>query len=209
MTVRTIFTKARVIPVLTIEDVSAGVDLAHALVSGGLPVLEITLRTRGALAAARAIRTSVPNAVVGLGTVVRLQDIRAALDAGAQFAVSPGLSEELAKAASDANLSYMPAVQTASEIMAARGLGFTTLKFFPAKPAGGIATLKAFGPVFPDVAFCPTGGVSGEDFRDYLRLDNVVAVGGSWMVPADLVKQCDWRAIETLARKTTGSLAAK
>jgi 2-dehydro-3-deoxyphosphogluconate aldolase / (4S)-4-hydroxy-2-oxoglutarate aldolase len=123
-----------------------------------------------------------------------------------QFAVSPGLSEELAKAASDARLPYMPAVQTGSEIMAARRLGFTTLKFFPARPAGGVAALKAFAPVFQDVAFCPTGGVSADDFRDYLRLENVVAVGGSWMVPADLVKAHNWRAIEGLARKAVSAL---
>src|SRR5690606_10336801 len=132
--------------------------------------------------------------------------IRAAVDAGAQFAISPGLAEELARAASDAKLAYMPAVQTASEIMAARRLGFTTLKFFPARPAGGVAALKAFAPVFPDVAFCPTGGVSGQDFGDYLRLENVIAVGGSWMAPPDLIARRDWRAIEALARKATAAL---
>lgn len=201
MTIRTIFAKAKVVPVLTIDEAESGVDLAKALVSGGLPVLEITLRTRAALAAVEKIKAAVPGAVVGVGTVIRLQDVRSAVDVGVQFAVSPGLSEELAKAASDAKLPYMPAVQTGSEIMAARRLGFTTLKFFPAKLSGGIAALKAFAPVFQDVAFCPTGGVSAGDFRDYLKLDNVVAVGGSWMVPGDLVKARDWRAIETLARE--------
>jgi 2-dehydro-3-deoxyphosphogluconate aldolase/(4S)-4-hydroxy-2-oxoglutarate aldolase len=206
MTIRTIFAKARVVPVLTIDDADAGADLAKALVAGGLPVLEITLRTRAALAAVEKIRAGVPGAVVGVGTVIRLQDVRSAVDAGVQFAVSPGLSEELAKAASDARLPYMPAVQTGSEIMAARRLGFTTLKFFPAKSSGGAASLRAFAPVFQDVAFCPTGGVSAEDFRDYLRLENVVAVGGSWMVPGNLVKARDWRAIEGLARKTMAGL---
>jgi 2-dehydro-3-deoxyphosphogluconate aldolase/(4S)-4-hydroxy-2-oxoglutarate aldolase len=206
MTIRTIFAKARVVPVLTIDDADDGADLAKALVGAGLPVLEITLRTRAALAAVEKIKASVPGAVVGVGTVIRLQDVRSAVDAGVQFAVSPGLSEELAKAASDARLAYMPAVQTGSEIMAARRLGFTTLKFFPARPAGGVAALKAFAPVFQDVAFCPTGGVSAEDFRDYLRLENVVAVGGSWMVPASLVRARDWRAIEGLARKTVAAL---
>jgi 2-dehydro-3-deoxyphosphogluconate aldolase/(4S)-4-hydroxy-2-oxoglutarate aldolase len=206
MTIRTIFAKARVVPVLTIEDAVAGADLAKALVAGGMPVLEITLRTRAALAAVEKIRSVVSGAVVGVGTVIRLQDVRSAVDAGVQFAVSPGLSEELAKAASDARLPYMPAVQTGSEIMAARRLGFTTLKFFPARPAGGVAALKAFAPVFQDVAFCPTGGVSADDFRDYLRLENVVAVGGSWMVPADLVKAHNWRAIEGLARKAVSAL---
>jgi 2-dehydro-3-deoxyphosphogluconate aldolase/(4S)-4-hydroxy-2-oxoglutarate aldolase len=201
MTIRTIFAKAKVVPVLTIDEAESAVDLAKALVSGGLPVLEITLRTRAALAAVEKIKAAVPGAVVGVGTVIRLQDVRSAVDVGVQFAVSPGLSEELAKAASDAKLPYMPAVQTGSEIMAARRLGFTTLKFFPAKSSGGIAALKAFAPVFQDVAFCPTGGVSAGDFRDYLKLDNVVAVGGSWMVPGDLVKARDWRAIETLARE--------
>lgn len=206
MTIRTIFAKARVVPVLTIEDADSGVELAKALVGAGMPVLEITLRTRAALAAVEKIKASVAGAVTGVGTVIRLQDVRSAVDAGAQFAVSPGLSEELAKAASDARLPYMPAVQTGSEIMAARGLGFTTLKFFPARPAGGVAALKAFAPVFQDVAFCPTGGIGAEDYRDYLRLENVVAVGGSWMVPGALVKARDWRAIEGLARKTVATL---
>jgi 2-dehydro-3-deoxyphosphogluconate aldolase/(4S)-4-hydroxy-2-oxoglutarate aldolase len=206
MTIRTIFQQARVIPVLTIDDAESGIGLARALVAGGLPVLEVTLRTRGALEAVKAIKASVPDAVVGVGTVVRLQDVHNAASAGVHFAVSPGLSEELAKAAADAKLPYMPAVQTGSEIMTARRLGFTTLKFFPAKPAGGVAALKAFAPVFPDVAFCPTGGVGADDFRDYLRLENVVAVGGSWMVPADLVKRRDWKGIEAAARKALNSL---
>jgi 2-dehydro-3-deoxyphosphogluconate aldolase/(4S)-4-hydroxy-2-oxoglutarate aldolase len=207
MTIRTIFAKAKVVPVLTIDDAESGVDLAKALVAAGMPVLEITLRTRAALAAVEKIKSAVPGAVVGVGTVIRLQDVRSAVDAGVQFAVSPGLSEELAKAASDAKLPYMPAVQTGSEIMAARRLGFTTLKFFPAKSSGGVAALKSFAPVFQDVAFCPTGGVGADDFRDYLKLDNVVAVGGSWMVPGERVKARDWRSIEGLARKTMGAFA--
>jgi 2-dehydro-3-deoxyphosphogluconate aldolase/(4S)-4-hydroxy-2-oxoglutarate aldolase len=206
MTILTIFQQARIIPVLTIDDAESGIGLARALVAGGMPVIEVTLRTRGALEAVKAIKTSVPDAIVGVGTVVRLQDVRSAVDAGARFAVSPGLSEELARAAADAKLPYMPAVQTGSEIMTARRLGFTTLKFFPARPAGGVAALKAFAPVFPDVAFCPTGGVGADDFRDYLRLENVVAVGGSWMVPAEMVKRRDWRGIEASARKAIDSL---
>lgn len=206
MTIRAVFAKARVVPVLTIEDEGMAVDLAHALVAGGLPVLEVTLRTRAALGAVSAIMKSVPGAEVGVGTAIRLQDVRAAVEAGARFAVSPGLSDELCRAATEAKLPYMPAVQTGSEIMAARRLGFTTLKFFPARPAGGIAALKAFAPVFPDACFCPTGGVSAEDFRDYLRLDNVIAVGGSWMVPADLVRARDWREIEARARKVSRTL---
>lgn len=206
MTIRTIFQQARVIPVLTIDDAESGIGLARALVAGGMPVIEVTLRTRGALEAVKAIKSSVPDAVVGVGTVVRLQDVRSAVDAGARFAVSPGLSEELAKAAAEAKLPYMPAAQTGSEIMTARRLGFTTLKFFPARPAGGVAALKAFAPVFPDVAFCPTGGVGADDFRDYLKLENVMAVGGSWMVPAEMVRRRDWRGIEASARKTIDSL---
>jgi 2-dehydro-3-deoxyphosphogluconate aldolase / (4S)-4-hydroxy-2-oxoglutarate aldolase len=206
MTIRTIFQQARIIPVLTIDDVESGIGLARALAAGGMPVIEVTLRTRGALEAVKAIKASVPDAVVGVGTVVRLQDVRSAVDAGARFAVSPGLSEELAKAAADAKLPYMPAVQTGSEIMTARRLGFTTLKFFPARPAGGVAALKAFAPVFPDVAFCPTGGIGADDFRDYLKLENVMAVGGSWMVPAELARRRDWRAVEASARKAIDSV---
>lgn len=201
MDIRDIFAAVKVVPVLTVGDIDRTVELARALAAGGLNVLEITLRTRTALGAIDAIARALPETVVGVGTITRPEEFRPALDAGARFAVSPGLTEALARAARDAQLPYLPATQTPSEILAARALGFGALKFFPAKPAGGLAALKALAPVFADVAFCPTGGVGADDYLSYLALNNVFAVGGSWMAPADLVEARDWRAIEALARQ--------
>jgi 2-dehydro-3-deoxyphosphogluconate aldolase/(4S)-4-hydroxy-2-oxoglutarate aldolase len=209
MNLHDVLARVRVVPVLTIEDVDLSVDLSRSLAAGGLNVLEITLRTPAALAAVDAISAALPEAVVGVGTVTRPDEFRRAIDAGARFAVSPGLTEDLARAGKAAGIAYMPAAQTASEVMRARELGFHTLKFFPAKSAGGVTALKALAPVFPDVAFCPTGGLGAADFMEYLRLDNVVAVGGSWMLPPDLVKARDWRAIETLARQIAAGLRAE
>lgn len=208
MDIRDVFERAKVIPVLTLEGGDTSIELARALVAGGLSVLEITLRTKGGLAAAERIAAEMPDAVVGVGTVTQPEEFRRALDAGARFAVSPGFTEELGRAALAARIPYMPAVQTASEIIAARRLGFTALKFFPAKVAGGIQALKAFAPVFPDVVFCPTGGVTASDFVDYLRLDNVIATGGSWMAPPEMIKNRDWRAIEALARQASAAFRA-
>lgn len=209
MDLRDVFSKARVVPVLTIEDPDVAIDLARALIDGGLNVIEVTLRTSAALGAVDMLTSEFPDAVIGVGTVTRPNELRAAREAGARFAVSPGLVEELCSAATTAGIPYLPGVQTASEIMNAGRLGFTTLKFFPTRPAGGVAALKAFAPVFPDVRFCPTGGVTADDFMDYLLLENVIAVGGTFMVPAELVKARDWRAIAALARQiATGSRQA-
>ena len=209
MDLRDVFSKARVVPVLTIEDPDVAIDLARALIDGGLNVIEVTLRTSAALGAVDMLASEFPDAVIGVGTVTRPNELRAAREAGARFAVSPGLVEELCSAATTAGISYLPGVQTASEIMNARRFGFTTLKFFPVRPAGGVAALKAFAPVFPDVRFCPTGGVTADDFMDYLLLENVIAIGGAFMVPADLLKARDWRAIAALARQiATGSRQA-
>jgi 2-dehydro-3-deoxyphosphogluconate aldolase/(4S)-4-hydroxy-2-oxoglutarate aldolase len=190
------------IPVLTVTDVALGVELCRALAAGGLTVLEVTLRTPQALDAVAAIAKALPAATVGVGTLTRPEEFQRALDAGARFAVSPGLTQHLAIAGADSSLAYLPSAITPSEIMAARDWGFTTLKFFPCKAAGGIAALKSLAPVFPDVSFCPTGGLGAEDFRDYLALSNVVCVGGTWMMPAKLVEARDWKAIEALARQT-------
>lgn len=208
MNIRDVFAAVKVVPVLTVGAIDEAVELARALAAGGLNVLEITLRSRTALGALAAIAQALPEVTVGVGTITRPEEFRPAIDAGARFAVSPGLSETLAQAARDVSLPYLPAVLTPSEVIAARALGFTALKFFPAKPAGGAATLKALAPVFADVAFCPTGGVGGGDYRSYLALGNVFAVGGSWMAPADLIKARDWRAIETLARQISAGVGA-
>lgn len=202
MNVRDMLKSARVIPVMTVTDVSRGVELAKALVEGGLSMLEVTLRTKEALKAVEAIAKALPKATVGVGTLTRPEEFKAARDAGAVFAVSPGLTERLAEAGKGSGLAYLPSAITPSEVMAAREWGYTTLKFFPCKAAGGIGALKNFEPVFADVAFCPTGGLAMDDFRDYLALANVVAAGGTWMMPANLVKAGDWAGITKLARQT-------
>ncbi|MBM3548359.1 MAG: bifunctional 4-hydroxy-2-oxoglutarate aldolase/2-dehydro-3-deoxy-phosphogluconate aldolase [Alphaproteobacteria bacterium] len=201
MTVRDMLAKARVVPVMTVHDPTEGLELARALVAGGLTMLEVTLRTSQALAAVEAIATVLPEATVGVGTLTRPEEFKAARDAGAVFAVSPGLTPRLAEAGKGSGLAYLPSAITPSEVMAAREWGYTTLKFFPCKAAGGIGALKNFEPVFADVAFCPTGGLGMDDFGDYLALSNVVAAGGTWMMPATLVKAKDWAGITALARQ--------
>lgn len=201
MNVRDMLKAARVIPVMTVTDVGQGVDLAKALVEGGLSMLEVTLRTAQALKAVEAIAKALPKATVGVGTLTKPEEFKAARDAGAVFAVSPGLTERLAEAGKGCGLAYLPSAITPSEVMAAREWGYTTLKFFPCKAAGGIGALKNFEPVFADVVFCPTGGLAMDDFRDYLALSNVVAAGGTWMMPANLVKSGDWAGVTKLAQQ--------
>jgi 2-dehydro-3-deoxyphosphogluconate aldolase/(4S)-4-hydroxy-2-oxoglutarate aldolase len=174
---------APVIPVLVIERVEDAVPVAEALVAGGLPVLEVTLRTDAALAAVRAIK-QVPGAIVGAGTVLNPAQFEAAVEAGSEFVVSPGLTEALGKAAAGSHVPLLPGVATAGDIMRALDHGFTRLKFFPAMASGGIPALKAFSSVFGQVRFCPTGGITQESASDWLALPSVACVGGSWLVPA-------------------------
>ncbi|HEY0313008.1 MAG TPA: bifunctional 4-hydroxy-2-oxoglutarate aldolase/2-dehydro-3-deoxy-phosphogluconate aldolase [Allosphingosinicella sp.] len=178
----TIMNAAPVIPVLVIERVEDALPIARALVEGGLPVLEVTLRTRAALDAIRAMKT-VEGAIVGAGTVLNPEQLGQAVDAGAEFAVSPGLTRRLGEAAADSPIPLLPGIATAGEIMRALDLGFTRLKFFPAVAAGGIAALKGHSAVFGGVRFCPTGGVTLETAPDWLALPSVACVGGSWLVP--------------------------
>jgi 2-dehydro-3-deoxyphosphogluconate aldolase/(4S)-4-hydroxy-2-oxoglutarate aldolase len=200
MNIRDIAGRAPVIPIVVIENAAAAVPLARALVEGGLPVIEVTLRTNQALPAARAMIEQVPDAIIGLGTVTTRDHIAAAQDVGARFIVSPGISPELAHLAQASNLPYLPGIVTPSELMTAQSLGLTVLKFFPAEPAGGTATLKALHGPFPDVAFCPTGGIDAAKAPAYLALPNVIAVGGSWVAPKAAVDAGDWRRITDLAR---------
>jgi 2-dehydro-3-deoxyphosphogluconate aldolase/(4S)-4-hydroxy-2-oxoglutarate aldolase len=200
MDIRDIMALAPVIPVLVIDKIQAAVPLAHALVGGGLPVLEVTLRTEAAWPAIEAIVAEVPKATVGVGTIVQPEDFARASDAGARFAVSPGLTPALASAAARSGLPYLPGVMTPAEVMNARAEGYTALKLFPAQQAGGIGMLKALGAVFRDVVFCPTGGITAEIFRDYLALANVPCVGGSWVAPAKAVETGDWNQVTELAR---------
>ncbi|PWG64660.1 bifunctional 4-hydroxy-2-oxoglutarate aldolase/2-dehydro-3-deoxy-phosphogluconate aldolase [Sediminicurvatus halobius] len=203
-TIAEVMGRAPVIPVLEIEDRAQAVPLARALVAGGLPVLEVTLRTGAALEAVAAIRREVPEALVGVGTVTRVGHCREAADAGASFLVSPGVTERLLAAAEAAGLGLLPGIATASEIILAGEAGLRHLKFFPAEANGGTAALRALRGPFPDVRFCPTGGVRPQNFLDYLSLPNVLCVGGSWLAPASALAAGDWDRITDLARQVSG-----
>ena len=190
---------APVIPVLTIERLSDAVPLARALVKGGLPVLEITLRTHIAMAALGAIAKEVPDAVVGAGTVLEPAQVEQIQRLGARFAVSPGCTPSLVAATRSAGLPYLPGVQTVSEAMALAEQGYQVLKFFPAEPAGGLAWLKAVGGPLAGLRFCPTGGIGADTAQSYLALPNVACIGGSWVAPAAALDAKDWSQIERLA----------
>lgn len=190
-----------VIPVLEFHSVDEALHVSEALVTGGLPLLEITLRTPVALEAIKAVAAALPQACVGAGTVLNVEQLHAVRDAGAQFAVSPGLTPALAAGAQGAGISLLPGVATASEAMAALEAGFTFLKFFPAQAAGGVPMLKSLGGPLPQLRFCPTGGIDIALAPSYLALPNVVCVGGSWVVPKDAVASGDWGRIRTLAEQ--------
>ncbi len=192
---------AAVIPVIVLDDVAHAVPLARALVEGGIRMLEVTLRTPAALACIEAIAREVPAAVPGVGTVRSEADARAAMNAGARFAVSPGYTQAVGRACREMGLPLLPGTATGSEVMAAQQDGYHELKFFPAMQAGGMPMLKALGGPFHDVRFCPTGGVTAANAREFLALPNVVCVGGSWLTPADAVKGGDWGRITALARE--------
>lgn len=201
MTIEDILKIAPVMPVIVIEELEHAVPLAKALVAGGLRVLEVTLRTPVAVDAVRAIAESVPDAVVGVGTLTKPEQFAEVMAAGAQFAVSPGLTPTLIEASAQSDLAFLPGVFTPSEAMRARDAGFTNLKLFPAKQAGGLGMLKAMGSPFPELTFCPTGGISADTFRDYLALPNVACVGGSWVAPGSMLEAGDWDGITELAKQ--------
>ena len=190
---------APVIPVLVIDDAATAIPLARALVAGGLPVLEVTLRTPAALDVIAGMAT-VPGGIVGAGTVLNAGDVQAAKAAGATFAVSPGATDTLLTACEAADLPLLPGAATATEAMALLERGYSTAKFFPAEAAGGAPALKAIGAPLPQISFCPTGGVGPANAPDYLALENTVCVGGSWVAPAGLIKAGDWDGITALAR---------
>lgn len=195
-----ILKRAPVIPVLTVHGPDDAVPLAQALVDGGLPVLEVTLRTGGALKAIEAIAHAVPDAIVGAGTVLSASQVEEARSAGSRFLVSPGSTLKLADAATHAGIPLLPGVATASEAMAMAELGYHVLKFFPAEPAGGVAYLKSLSAPLQHLMFCPTGGIDETKAKSYLALPNVVCVGGSWITPADAVKAGEWKRITELAK---------
>ncbi len=190
-----------VIPVIVLNDPAHAVPMAQALVAGGVRMLEVTLRTPQGLSCIEAIARAVPEAIVGAGTVRSAGDAQACANAGARFAVSPGYTSALGRACQELRLPLLPGVATSGEIMAAQADGFNELKFFPAVQAGGSAMLKAWQGPFGDVRFCPTGGISPGNAREFLALKNVVCVGGSWLVPVEAMEQGDWSRITALARE--------
>ncbi|CUA83670.1 Entner-Doudoroff aldolase [Gulbenkiania indica] len=195
----TLMRKGPVIPVIVVNDAAVAVDLAHALVAGGMTVLEVTLRTKAALAAMRRMRDELPDVIVGAGTLRTRPQMEAALDAGAQFCVSPGLTPELASAARSAGVPFIPGVATPSEAMHAQDEGFLVQKLFPAEAVGGVRLLQALAGPLPDLRFCPTGGIHAGNAAEYLAQPNVMAVGGSWLTPDDAIGTRDWARITRLA----------
>lgn len=189
-----------VVPVIVINDLEHAVPLAKALLAGGVKVLEVTLRTPVAIEAIRMIAEEVPEAIVGAGTVATEEDLQAVAKAGGIFAISPGLTPTLLSAANNGPIALIPGISSASELMLGMEYGLTEFKFFPAEAAGGINMLKSIGGPFPQVRFCPTGGISPANYKEYLGLKNVACVGGSWLAPVDVLERGDWEKITNLAR---------
>ena len=200
--------QSRVVPVIVITDVAQAVPLAHALLAGGIDVMEVTLRHAAGLPAIEAVAHQVPAMHVGAGTVTRAQEMLQARDAGARFALSPGLSDALVQAAIDARLPFIPGAMTPSEVMRARDHGFSLVKLFPAAQAGGVGMLKALAGPLADMRFCPTGGIALANLGEYLSQPNVAMVGGSWLTPADALIQGRWQDITALAAQAVASAAS-
>ncbi|WP_020140031.1 bifunctional 4-hydroxy-2-oxoglutarate aldolase/2-dehydro-3-deoxy-phosphogluconate aldolase [Streptomyces sp. 351MFTsu5.1] len=194
---------APVLPVVVLHDASDAVPLARALVAGGLPAIEVTLRTPVALDAIRAIAGEVPDAVVGAGTVIAPQQVKESVAAGARFLVSPGWTDVLLQAMRESGVPFLPGVSTASEVVALLERGVTEMKFFPAEAAGGTAYLASLAGPLPQARFCPTGGIGAANAPEYLALPNVGCVGGTWMLPADALAARDWDRVERLAREAS------
>lgn len=197
--IKEIMTTSPVIPVMVINQLQHAVPLANALVEGGLKVLEITLRTPIALEAIKAIKAEVPNAIVGAGTIINIETMNQAIDAGSEFLVSPGTTDSLIDTALNSGVPLLPGIANPSQVMKLLDKGITEMKFFPAEAAGGVPMVKSIGGPLPQVTFCPTGGVNPINALDYLALKNVACVGGSWMAPADLVDAEDWDEIKRRA----------
>jgi 2-dehydro-3-deoxyphosphogluconate aldolase/(4S)-4-hydroxy-2-oxoglutarate aldolase len=195
-----IFAAGPVVPVLVIHDVEHAVPLAHALIEGGIKVLEVTLRTPAALSVIEAIAKEVPEAIIGAGTVTNAQQLKEVTNAGAKFAISPGMTADLLAAGMQGSIPLIPGISSISDLMKGLDAGYSHLKFFPAEASGGVKALKSIGGPFPDVVFCPTGGIGPANYRDYLSLPNVKCVGGSWLAPDDAIANGDWGAITELAK---------
>jgi 2-dehydro-3-deoxyphosphogluconate aldolase/(4S)-4-hydroxy-2-oxoglutarate aldolase len=203
MSIENILTSAPVVPVVVIENLEDAVPLAKALYNGGLKALEITLRTPVAAEAVKLMKEAVPEAYVGTGTVIDKATFEASVAAGADFMVSPGVNDELLALAKDSDIPFLPGAATPSEVMNLASHGFKFLKFFPAEAAGGAPMLKSIGGPLPQIKFCPTGGISLATASKYLALNNVVCVGGTWMLDKELIANKDWQAIEALAKQAS------
>ena len=196
-----IFAAGPVVPVLVIKDLDKAVPLAKALIAGGIKVLEVTLRTPVALDVIKKIADEVPEAIIGAGTVTNAQQLKQVVEAGAKFAISPGLTEALLEAGKGYDIPLIPGISSISDLMTAKDAGYDHLKFFPAEASGGVKALKSIGGPFPDVTFCPTGGSGPANYNDYLALSNVRCVGGSWVAPDDAIESGDWDKITQLAKE--------
>jgi len=196
-----VLTLSPVIPVVTIDDAADAVPLARVLLASGVQTMEITLRTAAALDAIRAVANEAPEMIVGAGTVLSAKDLDAAIEAGAKYALSPGGTPKLMKAARKASIPFVPGVATASEIMRGLDLGYTCFKFFPAEQLGGVSAIKAIGAPLAAARFCPTGSITPEKAPAYLALKNVLCVGGSWIAPSEYIKAGDWASIEAAAKR--------
>jgi len=196
-----ILTQGPVVPVIVIQKLEDAVPLAKALIAGGIRVLEVTLRTPCAVDAIRKIAQEVPDAIVGAGTVINEQQLKDVTDAGAQFIISPGITENLLKAAVANNVPLIPGISTVSELMLGMSYGLKEFKFFPAEANGGVKALQAIAGPFAQVRFCPTGGITPNNYRDYLALKSVLCVGGSWLLPADAIANGEWDKITELAKQ--------
>ncbi|WCG81503.1 bifunctional 4-hydroxy-2-oxoglutarate aldolase/2-dehydro-3-deoxy-phosphogluconate aldolase [Pectobacterium sp. A5351] len=203
-----ILTTGPVVPVIVVNKLEHAVPMAKALVAGGVRVLELTLRTDCAIDAIRAIAKEVPEAIVGAGTVTNPEQLAAVVEAGAQFAISPGLTEPLLKAATAGNIPLIPGISTVSELMLGMDYGLSEFKFFPAEANGGVKALQAIAGPFAQIRFCPTGGITPNNYRDYLALKSVLCVGGSWLVPNDALESGDYARITELAREAVAGAKA-
>ncbi len=195
-----VFSQGPVVPVLVIDKVEDAVPIAKALISGGINVLEVTLRTEAAIDVIAAIARELPEAYVGAGTVTNRDQLKAVTDAGAKFAISPGLTADLLAAGKEGTIPLIPGISNISDLMKANDAGYDHLKFFPAEAAGGVKTLKSIGGPFPNIKFCPTGGISLANYKEYLALPNVKCVGGSWLAPTDAIENKEWQVLTDLAR---------
>jgi 2-dehydro-3-deoxyphosphogluconate aldolase/(4S)-4-hydroxy-2-oxoglutarate aldolase len=196
-----IFATGPIVPVLVVNKVEDALPIAEALLAANVKVLEVTLRTPAALDVISLIAKELPEAIIGTGTVTNRHQLQQSIDAGAKFAISPGLTKDLLQAGNESSIALIPGIASISELMDAADLGYDHLKFFPAEASGGVNAIKSIGGPFPDIKFCPTGGINLKNVRDYLALSNVACCGGSWLVPNDIVENKDWSAITKLANE--------